>query len=131
MALEVSSTVISQILAEAARAHPDECCGILLGTAGRIEGILPAANVHPTPRTHFDIDPRALIEAQRADREGERQVLGYYHSHPTGEPAPSATDRAMAARDGMIWAIVAAGRVAFWRSGAGAFEPLPYEARDR
>lgn len=131
MALEVSSTVIGRILAEAARSHPDECCGILLGTEGRIAAILSAANIHPTPRTHFEIDPRALVDAHRAGREGGWQVLGYYHSHPTGEPAPSATDRAMAARDGMIWAIVAAGRVAFWRSGAGTFEPLPYEAGDR
>ena len=60
----------------------------------------------PDPETHFEIDPQALIDAHRAARAGGPQVLGYYHSHPAGEPEPSATDRAMAAGDGRMWAIM-------------------------
>ena len=131
MALEVSSTVISHLLDEAARADPEECCGILLGEDKRISGILPAINVHPEPRARFEIDPRALIGAHRSARTGGPQVIGYYHSHPAGAPEPSQTDRAMAAGDGMIWAIVAMGRVAFWRAGDASFAPLPYVARER
>ena len=59
MATEVSSNVIEHLLSEARRAHPLECCGILLG---RGEGIVQAratANVHPDPRQHFEIDPQA------------------------------------------------------------------------
>ena len=115
---------MATLLAEAARAHPRECCGLLLGQGGRIERAQPAANVHPDPQRHFEIDPAALIAAHRAARAGGAEVLGYYHSHPTGDPAPSATDRASAARDGRVWAICASGAVRWWRDGANGFEAL-------
>lgn len=131
MTVDISSALLDQLLAEAEAAHPNECCGILLGNSERIDAILPAANIHPEPATHFEIDPQTLVDAHRASRAGGPQVLGYYHSHPNGRPEPSATDAAMAAGDGMVWAIVAAGRVAFWRSGDAGFEELPYVTSPR
>lgn len=131
MKVKVSSEVVERLLAEAAQAHPHECCGILLGTGQTIVGLKPARNVHPEPATHFEIDPQVLIDAHRAARADGDQIVGYYHSHPNGEPAPSTTDRAMAAADGSIWAIIAAGRIALWRSGDAGFEALPYEVPPR
>ena len=126
MTLEVSSQLLETLLAEAAAAHPRECCGILFGEAEAVESSLPAENVHPAPENHFEIDPQALIDAHRDARAGGPQVVGYYHSHPNGLPEPSATDEAMAAGDGTMWAIIAAGRVTFWRSGDAGFAALPY-----
>lgn len=131
MALEVSSDLIIALEAEAQAAYPHECCGILVGVLGRIEAILPTANVHPAPETHFEIDPQALVDAHRTARSGGPQVAGYYHSHPSGPASPSATDSAMAARDGTIWAIIGAGEVAFWHDGEDGFEALPYRIVDR
>lgn len=125
MVCEVTSGVIATLLEEAARAHPHECCGILLGEGGRIERAVPCANVHPDPARHFEIDPAALIAAHRAARGGGAQVLGYYHSHPNGLAQPSPTDRAAASGDGRAWAIVAAGAVSWWRDGTHGFEALP------
>lgn len=127
MTIEVTSGVIATLLAEAASAAPDECCGVLLGR-GRIEQALPAANVALDRQRHFEIDPAALIAAHRAARSGGGPaVLGYYHSHPTGHPVPSATDCEHAGGDGSVWAIVAGTRdVAFWRDGAAGFEALSY-----
>ena len=130
MALQVSSEVVEALLAQAEAARPRECCGIMLGEGDRITAIRPADNVHLQPETHFEIDPQALIDAHRAARSGGPQVVGYYHSHPNGLAHPSDTDRAMAAADGAIWAIIAAGGVRFFRSGAGGFTPLPYEVQD-
>ncbi|WP_442864393.1 M67 family metallopeptidase [Aurantiacibacter sp. MUD11] len=114
---------------EAAQAAPRECCGMLLGEAGRITAIAPARNVHPQPETHFEIDPQALIDAHRTARAGGPAVLGYYHSHPLGPAQPSATDRAEAAHDGAIWAIVTGeGDVTFWRDDECGFTALPYPA---
>ena len=79
----------------------------------------------PDPARHFEIDPAALIAAHRAARGGGPEVLGYYHSHPTGRAEPSDTDRAQASGDGRIWAIVAQGRVQLWRDLPEGFEPLP------
>ena len=124
MILEVTSGAIATVLAEAAKAHPLECCGLLLGDGPRIARAEPAANVHPLPDRHFEIDPAALIAAHRAARTGGPKVLGYYHSHPTGHPLPSATDCEHAGHDGAIWAIAATGEVGFWRDANRGFERL-------
>ncbi|MBX7527561.1 M67 family metallopeptidase [Qipengyuania vesicularis] len=131
MTLEVSSQLLETLLAEAAAAHPRECCGILLGEGERVETSLPAKNIHPAPENHFEIDPQVLIDAHRDARAGGPQVVGYYHSHPNGLLEPSATDEATAAGDGTIWAIIAAGRVTLWRSGDAGFAALPYAVSAR
>ena len=126
MAIEVTSAVLGGMLAEARAAHPREACGMLFGGEEAITGYRSATNVHPSPETHFEIDPQALIDAHRAMRSGGPRLAGYYHSHPSGPPEPSATDRALAAGDGMIWAIIGDGRVTLWRAGEDGMEPLPY-----
>jgi len=130
MEVQVTRDVIELLRDEARRAHPRECCGILLGDGTTITAALPAANVHPAPHTHFEIDPRALVDAHRAARSGGPQVLGYYHSHPTGRPEPSATDRAEAAHDLSVWAIVADDAIGWWRDAPDGFAALPYAAID-
>jgi proteasome lid subunit RPN8/RPN11 len=125
MELEVTSRALAAMRAAAAAAHPCEACGILLGEGTRITEARATANVHPAPETHFEIDPRALIAAHRAARGGGLQVLGYFHSHPRGVAAPSATDRACAAGDGRVWAILAGEEVTFWRDGKHGFVALP------
>ncbi len=129
MALQVSSEVVDRLLAEASSAYPRECCGILLGQGDRIAAIANANNVHPAPETHFEIDPQVLVDAHRAARQGGPEVVGYYHSHPNERAEPSATDLELAAGDEAVWAIIAAGEVRFFRSGAGGFTALPYEVQ--
>lgn len=132
MAMSITQAALNALRSEAARAHPRECCGILLGHGERIERTLPTRNVHAAPETHFEIDPQTLVDAHREARQGGPDVLGYYHSHPQGPAEPSVTDSAMASRDGTIWAIVGhGGDVTFWRDGEGGFVPLPYSAADR
>jgi proteasome lid subunit RPN8/RPN11 len=126
MPVEVSSDVLATLIAEAARAAPAECCGLLLGHEGRISVVQPAANVAAEPRLRFEIDPAALFAAHRAARGGGLQLIGYYHSHPVGHPRPSAADCEHASGDDRIWAIVAGGNVAFWRDAEGGFEPLSH-----
>ncbi len=123
--------MLTAIRAHAAAALPQEVCGLLLGEGARITAARPAANVHPAPHTHFEIDPQALIDAHRAAREqGAPQVIGYYHSHPRGPAEPSATDRASAAGDGRVWAIVAGEDVAFWQDGKQGFVALSFTMID-
>ena len=126
MRLEVTSGTMATLLEEAARAAPLECCGLLLGRAGRIEQASPAANVASDPARHFEIDPAALFAAHRAARAGGPELLGYYHSHPDGHPLPSATDCEHSSGDGRAWAIIAGGQVALWRDGPDGFEALCY-----
>ena len=130
MVLRVSRPVLEALLAEAARAAPEECCGLLLGRDGTIEAARPAANVADDPLRRFEIEPQALVDAHRAARRGGPQVIGYFHSHPTGPVEPSATDRAQAAHDGSIWAIVGTSAVTFWRDEEAGFVPLSYTVAD-
>ncbi|WP_295529363.1 M67 family metallopeptidase [Novosphingobium sp. Chol11] len=125
-----AETAYAAIMEAAARAAPNEACGILLGHGTRILTALPAANVHPEPLRHFEIDPAMLIAAHKAARAGGPAVLGYFHSHPNGVARPSATDRASASGDGRVWAIAAAGEVSLWRDGPSGFEPLSYALDD-
>ena len=130
MDIRVTRPVLDRLLAEAARSAPEECCGLLLGRAEIIAEARPAANVAADRRRRFEIDPQSLVDAHREERSGGPQVLGYYHSHPNGPAAPSATDRAQAAHDGRVWAIVGEGDVAFWRDEEAGFVPLSYAVVD-
>lgn len=129
--MDILRKIETRLLALTAAGHPREVCGILLGRSGLIEEVRQCANVHPCPETHFEIDPQTLIDAHRAARRGGPEVIGYWHSHPSGTPEPSAADRANATGDGRAWAIVGEGKVGWWRDGEDGFEPLSYTRLSR
>lgn len=133
MIVGISRSLLEQIVALAA-ADQHEVCGLLLGTADRIEAIIPAANVAADPARHFELDPAALIAAHRATRSGGRAIIGHYHSHPSGIAAPSATDAACATADESLWLIVGGGEATLWRTGPGTavnvhFTQIPLDSR--
>lgn len=125
MSLRISSCVIALIQQASADAAPLEACGLLFGSDG-VERASVEANVADDPTRRFEIDPAALIAALKAERTGGDRVIGYWHSHPSGDATPSATDAAMAAADGKIWVIVAGAALTAWRTGTsglhGRFE---------
>ncbi|WP_390586535.1 Mov34/MPN/PAD-1 family protein [Erythrobacter sp. MTPC3] len=125
--LPVPQTLIETLVRAANAAGVRECCGLLVGRGGELSDAIETRNVHPSPETHFEIDPQPLIGAHRAERGGGPALMGYFHSHPAGDPRPSRTDRAMASRDGRIWAIVAGGDVMFWQDDEDGFRALSYE----
>lgn len=126
MEIQVTRDVMAAMERAAAQLAPEEACGILLGEGDRITAFTPAKNVHPAPRNHFEIDPQALIDAHRSARNKGAQVLGYFHSHPSGDASPSRTDSDMAAGDGAVWAIHGKNEITFWRSTAAGFVPLSH-----
>lgn len=126
MIVELTRDVLALLQEESRRAAPEECCGLLLGQGNGIEAARPAANRAENRRTHFEIDPVALLAAHKAARAGGPQVVGYYHSHPTGICVPSATDQEHSTGDSRIWAIISDSEVAFWRDNANGFAALPF-----
>ncbi len=75
--------------------HAIEACGLLLGhvdTDGswHITGVLSLRNIYDSP-VYFEFAPEDLLEAELA-HPGE--IMGVYHSHPTGLRLASSTDRA-------------------------------------
>ena len=92
---------------------------MLFGEQDRITGFQAAENIAETPETLFEIDPGALFAALKSERAGGPKLAGYWHSHPSGDPTPSATDAGMAAADGKLWLIIGGEVVTAWRAGEG------------
>jgi proteasome lid subunit RPN8/RPN11 len=124
MTIKISRTIHELMLGLAAADATREICGLLLGSTDNIEELMPTANIAENPSLQFEIDPSVLIAAYRLERSGGRKVVGYYHSHPNGLAAPSATDAAMAAGDGRIWLIIGSGEITAWRATAAGFDHL-------
>jgi proteasome lid subunit RPN8/RPN11 len=101
----------AQVLIAAARAHPNECCGLIegkdtqqgwIGTA-----IHETANIAENPARHFLIDPQVQFDLMRGLRGKDTRIIGCFHSHPNGDAEPSATDRAEAYETGFLYLIAA------------------------
>jgi proteasome lid subunit RPN8/RPN11 len=87
---------ILRAMLEHARAAPAlECCGLLAGRDGVIAAIFPAQNALASP-TAYEIAPREIFRLLRRMRDENLDHMGIYHSHPTGQNAPSPTDIAQA-----------------------------------
>ena len=129
MAVHLSRDLLDQIIGHAAQTPEREVCGLLTGTAERIEFAIAADNVAAEPARRFEIDPAVHFAAIRRARAGGPQVMGHYHSHPNGLAEPSACDAAAAAGPPALWLLVAEKRVTAWRSGVaeglhGCFAPV-------
>ena len=94
-AVTVVDGVVDAIVRHARAESPRECCGLLVGSGGRIEESVPTTNMDPDP-CRFRVDPHAHIELNRHLRGSGREVIGVYHSHPVGRPEPSPSDVAEA-----------------------------------
>lgn len=108
--------MLDAIRRESARVSPREACGLLFGAAGQIDGWQAIDNVAEDPERRFELAPAGLFAALRAERAGGPRIVGYWHSHPSGDPSPSATDAAMAQPDGKLWMIVASEQARLWRA---------------
>ena len=89
--ITIVQSVLDNVLAHAREEAPRECCGVLIGDAGRISGSARATNLE-AGTTRFRIDPRDHIDAIRAARSRQLDVIGFYHSHPRSRAYPSETD---------------------------------------
>jgi proteasome lid subunit RPN8/RPN11 len=119
MAIRVSRSVPIGIRRISADCAPREACGLLFGDGDAITGFQATENVAEEPERRFEIDPVALFAALRAERAGGPKIVGYWHSHPSGDATPSVTDAEMAAPDGKLWLIVAGEATTLWRAGQG------------
>jgi proteasome lid subunit RPN8/RPN11 len=106
MMVEISSTVLAEVQRRAAASPDVEVCGLLFGSAERIDALQPCRNIAAEPATSFEIDPAALVAAYRAERSGGPRIVGCYHSHPSGDARPSQRDADAAEPGGWVWLII-------------------------
>lgn len=125
-----SQDQIDFILAHARQAHPEECCGLIVGQDDVVKRLLPSDNVSNGDKTNtFEIDARVRFKLIRET--GERSMMGFYHSHPNGVPYPSDTDKAMVYEPELIWVIATLDEVKAFRfvEAKQDFEEIPIQVK--
>jgi proteasome lid subunit RPN8/RPN11 len=90
-----------------ARENPlAECCGLLAGRGGTITRAFEAVNAASDPTKSYEIAPAEIFKCMREIRASGLDLLGIYHSHPTGENRPSARDIELAYYPGTPYFII-------------------------
>jgi proteasome lid subunit RPN8/RPN11 len=102
-AVTITPDLAEKIRAHGAETYPHECCGALLGREELLEGrkivreILgsyPLVNRREdSPQNRFSVTSEDVRDAEKAGREKELEVVGWYHSHPDHPACPSQYDR--------------------------------------
>ena len=112
-AIDIRLEVVRDIVDHARGDVPNECCGLLIGSARRVERARRARNVQASP-TRYLVDPADHFAAIRSARTDGLRVVGAYHSHPASAPLPSPTDLRDATYPDYIYVIISP------RDGGGA-----------
>jgi proteasome lid subunit RPN8/RPN11 len=94
--LVIAKKFREEMIAHLERQHPLEACGLLAGREERVEKVLLVRNQAQSP-VRFVMDPVEQLRAfEWIDSHG-LDLLGIFHSHPTGPETVSVTDIAEAA----------------------------------
>ena len=104
--LTLSAGANAALRAEAERARPAECCGVLAGSSARVAAVYAVPNAADDRVARYEMDPAELWAARRRARDEGLEVLGFYHSHPRTPPVPSSHDVARADYPDAVYAIV-------------------------
>ena len=110
-ALALTREIYDKIIYQGYNGQDKEICGVLAGTYGHTQSVVSdiqqIENVAETPQTQYAMDPEAQLEATQSLEADGHEVIGFYHTHPTGPPRPSETDAARATWPGYSYAICA------------------------
>lgn len=130
--IEFTRETYDELVEHALEGEETEICGVLAGEYGeersRVTTLYRTENVADRPRVRYAIDPEEQFAVlERIDEAGD-DVVGFYHSHPTGPPAPSETDRERASWPDRSYVICSLEGHPFvgswrWREDSGRFEP--------
>jgi proteasome lid subunit RPN8/RPN11 len=127
--VRIRQDAFDRIVAHAREDIPNECCGLLIGTADFIHDVVRARNVRRSP-TKFQVEPADHFAAIRRARAAGFEVVGAYHSHPNGPSGPSETDRLRLNDPTMVHVIVSLAHgtrtVRAFRFNDGTFSQLEF-----
>ncbi|MGB0717522.1 MAG: Mov34/MPN/PAD-1 family protein [Phycisphaerae bacterium] len=92
--LRLTRSMWQWMIEHARQCAPLECCGVLMGHvengASFVTSVMPSRNISPHDRTRsFQLDWTTMREACAIS---DKEILGFYHSHPASAPFPSEDD---------------------------------------
>jgi proteasome lid subunit RPN8/RPN11 len=95
--LVLPGRVLADIHAEAARAYPEEGCGVMLGVERddrrEVVRVIALPNRREDSRSNrYVIDPEQFLAAEHSARDAGMDVVGFFHSHPDHPARPSTFD---------------------------------------
>ena len=102
------------MISHAQSALPNEACGLLGGSAGRVQAVYPGANAERSP-VRYRMEPKEQLRAMDAIGLAGGDVVGIFHSHPQGPPVPSPTDLAQAYYPQAVYIILARQESGEWQ----------------
>jgi proteasome lid subunit RPN8/RPN11 len=96
-----------EMLSHVMEQAPLEACGMLAGKLDTVEAVLKVRNVEQSP-VRFRMDSQEQYDAFMWIEANELDLVGIFHSHPTGPETASPTDIAEAAYEvvHVIWSYI-------------------------
>jgi len=94
--LTLTKEQLNKMISHVTEQFPLEACGLLAGKDSRVDSVLVVTNQAQSP-TRYVMDPIEQLNALEWIDSQKLDLLGIFHSHPTGPEIVSPTDIAEAA----------------------------------
>lgn len=94
--LSLTKEQLQQMIAHVDSCAPLESCGLLAGLNSKVETVLEVTN-QAQSAVRFVMDPIEQLNAFEWIESNGQELIGIFHSHPTGPETVSPTDIAQAA----------------------------------
>jgi [CysO sulfur-carrier protein]-S-L-cysteine hydrolase len=91
MVLIIKKSDVNRIIDHCTAGLPDEACGILAGKDNSVEKIYCMTNAKPGP-AYYEMDAEEQFRVMKNIRESGSEMVGMFHSHPSGPAYPSNVD---------------------------------------
>jgi [CysO sulfur-carrier protein]-S-L-cysteine hydrolase len=92
---ELDGVLFKEIVEQALREFPNECCGLIAAEEGLPVKVFPMTNADASPAT-YRLDGREQLRVFDELEERGWDLWGIYHSHTHSEAYPSETDTRLA-----------------------------------
>ena len=99
--IEISDEFVLEMIEHSRLENPNECCGILAGTEGKVTKLYRIQNSTPSPYRYV-MDPDEQLKAMKDADERSLDLMAFYHSHTHSPAYPSDTDVRMATESGWV-----------------------------
>ena len=99
--IEIAEEFVLEMIEHSRLENPNECCGILAGTAGKVTKLYRIQNSTPSPYRYV-MDPEEQLKAMKDADERSLDLMAFYHSHTHSPAYPSDTDVRMATESGWV-----------------------------
>lgn len=136
MTLTMDRALADEMVEHCLAGRPQEACGLLAASEGRIVHVFTMANASQSP-VRYSLEPKEQFAVYKKIEQEGWELGGVFHSHTHTEAFPSPTDVRMASED-VPYVIVSLAREpasikAFriikdnWTDGEGQIEEIPVD----